>query len=583
MKLRTCFTAALLISVAILPLSVSGTLAQDAAAAFKPHVMRGKDPALELSVLGQYRSGIYRKSAAEIVNFDPASKRAFVINAANREVDVLDLSDPAAPKKAMTINVSDIGADANSVAVSKGLVAIAIEAKVKSDPGFVAFYDTAGKRLSVVQVGALPDAVTFSPDGRWVLTANEGEPSNDYAVDPEGSVSIVDLSVGAANVTQAQVRTADFKAYIGKEDDLRKQGIRIFGPKANAAQDFEPEWVEVSPDSRTAYVSLQENNAIAVIDIASARVTAVHALGFKDWSANGAWSGKGFDAGRSGPVNIRHWPVFGMFNPDTIRLYQTGGETYLVTANEGDARDYENDDWYSEEIELRQLKLDPKAFPNAAELQSTAQLGSLVVTTNMGISNGCNASPTTAEAQAAGFKTVRAYVIDKCVYDRIFAFGARSMAIFKVKPDGLELVFDTGSQFEEITLATQPSFFNADHRDRDQQLRRRSPNKGPEPEGVALGEIDGRSYAFIGLERFGGIMVYDITEPAKTSFVTYINNRDFTLPLDAKAQVTTDLGPEGLHFVPAAQSPDPKGRPVLIVGNEVSGTTTIFAIDRLKK
>lgn len=577
--------AALIISTASAqsPAPVSVTAPVQAPAAAGPHIVRAPGAAISLSVLGQYRSGIYRKSAAEIVTYDPATKRAFVINAANREVDVLDLSDPANPKKAFTISVSDIGADANSVSVSNGVVAIAVEARTKTNNGFVALYDTSGKRLAVVQVGALPDAVTFSPDGRWVLVANEGEPANDYAIDPEGSVSIIDLSGGAANVTQANVRTADFRAFIGKEDELRKQGIRIFGPKSNAAQDFEPEWVEVAPDNKTAYVSLQENNAIAVIDIPSARVTAIHPLGYKDWSAAGRWAGKGFDASRSGPVNIRHWPVFGMFNPDTIRLYQRGGETYIVTANEGDSRDYDNDNWYSEEIELHRLKLDPKAFPNAKELQTKDQLGSLVVASNMGIANGCNASPTTQEALAAGFKNTRAYVVSKCVYNRIYTYGARSMAIFKAGKDGLELIFDTGSQMEETTLAAHPAFFNADHRDRDKQLRRRSPNKGPEPEGLAIGEVGGRTYAFVGLERVGGVMVYDITEPAKTSFVTYINNRDFTLPLNPKAQTATDLGPEGLYFVPAGKSPDPKGRPVLIAGHEVSGTTTIFAIDSLAK
>lgn len=570
--MRLTLTACLLATLSFLPV---------AASAVEPHVLTTEGAAIRLTVLGQYQSGVYLQSAAEIVTYDPSTQRGFVINAASGEVDVLDLSNPATPTLAFTIDVSDLGADANSVAVKNGVVAVAVEAKNRADNGLVALYDTNGTRLSVVEVGALPDALTFSPNGRWVLVANEGEPVEDYARDPEGSVSIIDLSVGAANVTQANVRTADFRAFNGREDELRSQGIRIFGPGASAAQDFEPEWVEVAADNRTAYVSLQENNAIGVIDIESARVTAIHPLGFKDWSEKGQWAGNGFDASRQGEVNIRHWPVFGIFQPDTIRIFETGGETYILTANEGDARDYDQDQWWSEEFQLSRLRLDPAAFPNAEILQAPDQLGQLMVTSTMGVANDCNPSLTTAEAKAAGYENVRAYVEAECVYDAIYTFGGRSFALFQVTRTGLELVWDSGSQMEETVLALTPEFFNADHRHREVQLKRRSPNKGPEPEGIAVGTIGDRTYAFVGLERVGGIMVYDITNPAETTLVKYINNRNFSLATSPEGGTTTDLGAEGLHFIPAADSPDPQGRPVLMVGNEVSGTTTLFAIDQL--
>src|SRR5690606_16045423 len=196
------------------------------------------------------------------------------------------------------ISVSDVGADANSIAVRDGVVAIAVQAENATDNGSVALYDTDGNRLAVVEVGALPDALTFSPDGRWVLVVNEGEPREDYAIDPEGSISIIDLSAGAANVSQDDVRTASFAPFNGREDELRAAGVRIFGPGASAAQDFEPEWVEVASDNRTAYASLQEANAIAVIDIETATVTDVFPLGYKDWSESGEWAGIGFDGSR---------------------------------------------------------------------------------------------------------------------------------------------------------------------------------------------------------------------------------------------------------------------------------------------
>jgi len=523
------------------------------------------DGTIELSVLGQYQSGIYGESAAEIVAFDAESMRAFVINAASGEVDVLDMSNPAIPARLLTIDVSDLGADANSVAVKNGVVAIAVEANVKQEDGFVAFYDADGNRRNIVRAGALPDALTFSPDGRYVLVANEGEPNDDYTVDPEGSVTIIDLVNG---VEAPVVRTADFRAFNGQEDALRAQGVRIFGPGASAAQDFEPEWVEVSSDSRTAYVSLQENNAIAVVDIASATVTDILPLGFKDWSAEGDWSGSGFDASdRDGGINIRHWPVLGIYQPDTIRLYEANGEHYILTANEGDARDYGG---WTEEFRVKNLQLDPIAFPDAAVLQLDENLGRLRVTSTLGVSNDCDPSDMTTEVKTA------------CTYDTLYAYGARSMSIFQVTESGLVKVFDTGSQMEETVAEMFPDDFNANNSG-NESFDSRSDDKGPEPEGMAIGEVDGRTYAFVGLERVGGVMVYDITDPVQTAFVQYINNRDFSLPNDPDLLTQTDLGAEGLYFIPADQSPDGDTRPLLLVGNEVSGTTTVFVIDSIEK
>lgn len=540
---------------------LSGSIIADA----KPSNL-AVDSTIRLSFLGRYASGVYKKSAAEIVAFDPKSKRAFVINAASGKVDVLDMQAPAQPKRMFSIDVSDLGGDANSVATKQGMVAIAVTGGVKTDPGSVAFYDVSGQRQSVVVVGALPDAVTFSPDGRYVLVANEGEPSDDYLLDPEGSVSIIDVSAGLATLSQAQVRTADFRHFNGREDELRARGVRIYGPGSSAAQDFEPEWIEVTSDSKTAYVCLQENNAIARVDIPTASVTHVMPLGFKDWSAAGPWSGRGFDASdRDGGINLRQWPVFGMFQPDTIKLLEVDGTTYLLGANEGDAREWGN---WTEEARVADLRLDPVAFPDAAELQKPENLGRLLVTTTLGVANDCD--PSAREMNAT----------EACVYNALYAFGGRSMAIWRVTEDSLELVYDTGSQMEETTAQLYPKYFNADHQDQAKQLDKRSASKGPEPEGIAVGVIDGRTYAFVGLERVGGIMVYDVTNPLETKFIQYINTRDFAIGEDATADHTqADLGPEGLCFVPGSESPDPQGRPLLIVGNEVSGTTAVYVIE----
>lgn len=503
-------------------------------------------------------------TAQEIPAFDALTKRAFIVNASLNTVDVLDLSDPTKPVLAGVIDVSALGASANSVAVSDGLVAVAIEKNPKTDPGVVAFYNASTLQLiTSVTVGALPDMLTFTPDGKRVLVANEGEPSGygtppagtSYA-DPEGSISVITVNRSGSGSTLAVapvVATADFKAFIGKEDELRAQGVRIYGPGANAAQDLEPEYITVSADSKTAYVTLQENNAIAVVDVATARVTAIKPLGFKDHNIAGA----GLDASdedggtdtNSGTakVDIVPRPVKGLYLPDAIANYTVDGITYLITANEGDARA----DWpgFNEETRVRAHcsagGLDPSVFgANAAKLLFDSALGRLrITTTPNGGDTGKN---------AAGQCTA------------LYSFGGRSISIWKASD--VSRVFDSGDDLEQRTKALTEAKFNASH-DND-TLDARSSNKGPEPEGVVVAQFGNRSFAFVALERIGGVAVYDVSKPAAATFVTYLNTR---------SGATGDRGPEGMAFVPASKSPN--GKPLLIVGNEESGTTTVLQIN----
>ncbi|MFG5408789.1 choice-of-anchor I family protein [Piscinibacter sakaiensis] len=511
---------------------------------------------LALEKIGGYDGGAL--GAAEITAYDAASRRLFVVNGANGSVDVLDLSTPGAPRRVGGIDVTDIGGSVNSVAVNDGLVALAVQAVRKTDPGRVAFVQAATlQRVAVAEVGALPDMLVFTPDGRTLLVANEGEP-NSYgqadSVDPEGSVSVLRLTRGgttAAPTVAVSVATADFRAFNGQEATLRAQGVRIYGPGASAAQDLEPEYIAVDDEGRSAYVTLQENNAVAVVDIASARVTAIRPLGFKDHRV----AGMGLDASdedggtdtNSGTpsVKIVPQPVKGLYLPDAIASYRVGGTTYLVTANEGDARA----DWpgFNEETRVRAhctAGLDPAVFgADAARLLFDSNLGRLRITsTPNGGSSGKN---------AAG----------QC--NELFAFGARSFSIWTTD---LQRVYDSGDEFERRTSALPNVPFNASHDNAD--LDARSPSKGPEPEGVVIGRFGARVFAFVGLERVGGVMVYDITTPAAASFVTYLNTRQ---------GASGDRGPEGLLLIPAAQSPN--GKPLLVVGHEVSGTTTVLQIN----
>ena len=216
--------------------------------------------ALSLSKVGEYATGVYASGAAEITSFHAATVRAFVVNAKAGTVDVLNLVDPTKPAKIGEIKASAViaGGEINSVAVSNGVVAVAVQAPVKTNPGVLALFRASDlSQLSTVAIGAVPDNVTFSPDGKFVLVANEAEPSDDYQTDPEGSVSVVNVE----DPTKPVAKLATFTAFNGQEAALRARGVRIFGPGATAAKDFEPEYIEETSDSTTAFVTHNKNNA----------------------------------------------------------------------------------------------------------------------------------------------------------------------------------------------------------------------------------------------------------------------------------------------------------------------------------
>lgn len=943
---------------------------------------------LNLNYLSTYQTGVFDGSAAEIAAFDVTSARVFFTNANANSVTILDISNPVMPSKVMDIDMSTYGGGVNSVAIYNGLVAVAVQANDKTMPGSVVFFNTDGTFQAEVVVGALPDMLTFNQDGTKVLVANEGEPNDLYDVDPEGSVSIIDLSNGVANAT---ITNVTFESFNDKKVSLQNRGIRIYGPNATVAQDLEPEYITVTPDNATAYVSLQENNALAVIDLTNNTLRDILPLGYKDhlrgapilteykinelidlpslgtpvYAGNrgpvilGGFSGLYFDANESdadnyvfytipdrGPndaqvspnsldqdgieqdlrpfllpeyqgrivkftlnittgamtlddqvlltrqdgttpisgkgniigfdevpvaytqagtpynsadltsptdtfhilnhdpfggdfegivrdndgnfwmcdeyrpaiykfgtdgilieryvaaetsflgfaplepgfygaetlpkiynkrranrgfeaiaydsdaniiyafiqspienpgssvrnqsdvirilgidatdgtpvaeyvyllernrdaglgtrvdkigdavytgngkflvierdssvpgedtgkkyifeinlagatnilnnpialrdsvsttgfktleqmtadelaaegiqavhktkmlnlpsigylpsdkaeglallpggslavlndndfglagagitddsvlgiidfsqnygfdpsdrdngINIAPQPVLGTFHPDAITSYTINGKTYVLTANEGDARVYpmsdleggpNEGDIFNEEDRMDDFVLDEIAFPNASVLQQNENLGRLNGLTKDGDLDGDGD------------------------YDILYAFGARSFSIW----DALgNLVFDSGDDFEQITAAEYPNDFNSNN-DENDSFESRSDNKGPEPEAVIVAELDGVPYAFIGLERIGGIMVYDISDPAAPEFVLYINNRDFSV-MNVETSEVGDLGPEDIKFISAADSPN--GDALLIVSNEVSGSVSIF-------
>ena len=495
---------------------------------------------ISLSVLGTFGNGApYNKAAAIVVAHDLTTQRLFVVNQRENQLDVLSIAEPAHPVKVGSLDMSPYGGLVTGVAACGGLVAVCAYNEIKTSPGRAVFVDADLNYVADAEVGASPDLITFSPDGRWVLVANEGEPNtyNDFesekngpSIDPEGSITVIDL-------VKNEVRTATFTAFNGETLD---PSIRIFGPKATVAQDLEPEAIAISADSTTAYVTLQENNAMAVVDIASASVTSLVGLGFKDWSR----PPNVFDASdRDNSINIRNWPVWGMYLPDEVARFDYQGQTFLIMANEGDARDYPG---FNEEVRVGALNLDATAFPNKADLIKPQNLGRLNVTKTMGDVDGDGD------------------------YDALYAFGARS---FTIRNAAGAVVFDSAGQFEQLTAALYPDTFNCSNNNNTRDSR--SPAKGPEPEGVVIGKVAGRTLAFIALERIGGIVVYNVSDPFNPQLVDYFNNRNMAGSFDFAT--AGDLAPEGMKFISADASPN--GKPMLVVANEVSGTVTLFQVN----
>lgn len=491
-------------------------------------------------------------AGAEIVSWDPDSQRLFIAgepDAEGQTLRIVDLADPTDPVLIAALDpAADVAAelggfqanDVTSVAVKNGLAVVGVVARPKRDPGRAAFYDTDGNFLGSLATGSLPDMVAWDHAGDRVLIANEGEP--DGAFDPPGSVTVIDVprtGTPAARLAGATVNQVGFVQFDGFEDDLRLDGVRIF-PGKRASEDFEPEYIAFSLDDDLAYVALQENNSLAIVDLTAtpyAIAPTLIPLGTKDhdrlYNAIDASDRDG--PGGSGAINIQPWPVRGMYMPDGIDTYDPGlGRTFVLTANEGDVR--EEPDNEDRRIGHASIVLDPTVFPDAAELKQQANLGRL----DMSTIDGRN---------AAG------------QYEALFVYGARSFSIWDLEQGTLA---DSNDDVERVTAWQTPELFNA-NRDGPATFDTRSDNKGAEPETVITGQIDGRWYAFLGLERAGGgVMVYDVTNPHLPRFQSY-----------TPGFPTGDISVEGMAFIAAAESPN--GRPLVITANEGSGTIAVYA------
>jgi DNA-binding beta-propeller fold protein YncE len=455
--------------------------------------------------------GLGGLGAAEISTYDDKSKRLFAVNnSAVNKIDVIDLSNPAAPKVVASILMQPYGGFVNSLDVYDGKLAAAIESVNKQAPGKVVVFDAATLvPIKSITVGALPDMVTYSKDGNFILTANEGEPNDSYTDDPVGSVSIINIKNGYT------VSNVDFSGFAAKLPELSAKGFRIFGPGLNLSRDVEPEYITTSEDGKTAWVTLQENNAIAELDIRSATVRIIYPLGFKSYAA----AGNNVDVSdRDGRISFGTANVFGMYQPDAISSLRYEGKTYLFTANEGDAREYTG---FSEIKRVNQVSLDPVAFPNGAALKADAVLGRLNMTTTLG------------DKDKDGD------------FDEIYSLGARSFSVWDASNGSL--VWDS-KDFLDRESFTLGLYDDA-----------RSDDKGAEPEAITIGRVGAKTIAIVGMERSDAFAIYDVTNPTSPVFVKMYKTGD---------------APEGVLFIPASKSPIQQS--LIVVSSENDGFVKIY-------
>ncbi|MGB3775707.1 MAG: choice-of-anchor I family protein, partial [Leeuwenhoekiella sp.] len=478
---------------------------------------------------------------SEIVAHDAETSRLFVMNSGNASIEILDFSDPLNISEVSTVDLPSYGDGGTSVAVYDGIVAATAVPDEVGVNGTVIFMDVDGNVISTIEAGALPDMITFTPDGSKLLVANEGEPSQDYLTDPEGTITVVDLSGGVENLSQSDVITLNFNAFDAEIDALKAENVRIFGPNASVSQDLEPEYITVSSDSQRAWVTLQENNAIAVIDLDVMEITDVFPMGLKDHSL----SQNTLDTSNEMDFAfMANWPIKGMYMPDAIANYTVGGVTYYVTANEGDAREY---DAFEEEINLEDMVLDATVFPNQEFLMREENLGKL------------------------NFSSVDGDLDNDGEYEELHAYGARSFSIYNGTTG--EQVYDSADDFERFTLEDDVygAIFNTTND--ENELKNRSDNKGPEPEAVIVEEINGSFYAIVGLERIGGFMVYDVSDPTAPVFEGYFNNRS----TEPGEDIVGDLAPEGIIYIQPEDNATEKG--LIVIANEVSATISVYTLE----
>ncbi len=509
---------------------------------------------LGVALAASYDSGA-GEGGAEVVSH--VDGRLYITNGAEDRIDVVEAASGA---RLTSLDLSAVPGYAGITSVSASATGIAVAVEIDADvspKGVVAFFAPDGTFQGTVEVGNLPDMVTHSADGSRVFVANEGEPAD--GADPMGSISVIDVATRTA-------QTFDFSQFDAQVDALREAGVRIF-PGSLPSTDFEPEYI-AEADGKLI-VTLQEANAVAIFDLDAMRFDAILPLGTLDHATSP------LDASdRDGAIDIRTYEALaGLRMPDAVAAAQIGGATYVLTANEGDDRG-----------DAFVFDADDGAY-DGDDRGDAARVGDILDGMDTGnpvqFRDGALVRDVTFDAalysylqgpEGAGLDRLTVSVIDGDTdgdgdIDVLHSYGTRSFTIFDLSGN---VVFDSGADFERIIAENRVpnAFNNDDFPSGDPTLidENRSDNKGPEPEAIEIGEVGGRTLAFIGLERDSGIMIYDISDPANASFVDYIDGA-----------ALGNFGPEVITFIPAQDSAT--GLAQIAVSYEVSGTTAVYDLE----
>jgi len=481
--------------------------------------------------LSSYVTGLGQGSA-EIVAFSSELGFMYVINSDFLTIDIVDINEPTNPTLVNRLDVAQIGyeqgfsvGDVPSVAVNniRGIIGIAVQHENHMEGGYIVLATLTGEYISHFRTLPQPDNIVFSPNGNYVLTADEGEPITgifDEENDPISGITFVRLE-------DMYHRSIDFTEFDNRREELISNGV-ILQRNVPVSRDLEPEYIAFDINSTRAFISLQEANSIATFDLENYGWISIYGLGIVDHNQPGFE----IDINRNEEIIIQNENVFGIRQPDGIAAMTINGTTYVLTANEGDAREWGDF--------LNTFELDYEWAPNLEVFYN--------------------------------------HLLEGVTEDNLYILGSRSFSIFRAETNGsLTLVFDSGSQFEKLSAEIFP-FFNSNHSGGWlNRIDGRSHRKGSEPESIQVLTHKNRLYAIIGLERQGGIFMFDVTNPYETFYVDYINVRDLDEPWNSTTPwISGDLGAEGIAVVTAENSPI--DIPLILVANEISGTVSIFAV-----
>ncbi|WP_336776983.1 choice-of-anchor I family protein [Paenibacillus sp. MMO-58] len=512
--------------------------------------LRDMKDTLSVEKIGTLSIGTPNKDGgvAEIVKYNKDNNKFYLVNGSGNPptLEIVSLGNAkgtlTTEKSVLVKDLSEtkgfVYGDLTSVDINTTTkrVAVSIQEKDPLKSGKILVLDYNGNYITEYASGVQPDMIKSTEDGRYILTADEAEPRL-VTQDAKGSITIVDTLTGISSQAYFDDPSViEDGVHIRGDLDPVTNSVKSSGSMEDALYDLEPEYIALSADGKTAFATLQENNAVAVVDIATHKVTAVKALGLKDYN-NPA---NALDVQSNGAIQLETVPFKGMYMPDGIASYTVNGKTYLFTANEGDASEFRVN---ASTVGALKGSLDPnsEAFKF---LKDTTAYDAIEVAGDMG-------------------------------NDGIYMYGGRSFSIWNA--DSMDQVYDSGNDFENITAQRVPDYFNVSNS--KITMDDRSVKKGPEPEDIKVGKVGDRQLAFIGLERVGGLMTYDVTDPEHPQFANYTNTRVFK-DADNKVNLDTDTGPEGIEFIPASVSPT--GQPLVLVAYEVGGKVGIYQLNVTK-